>query len=97
MGISRIFKSLLESGKVDIQARCEILRKAVSGTMSKFFKARDRRTDEVVGLKVLDKERDRGIRGPFPRSGQAERGRNRRADAAPADCPHIPPRRHHAG
>ncbi|OHB80937.1 MAG: protein kinase [Planctomycetes bacterium RBG_16_64_10] len=57
MGFGRILKSLLDSGRVDIQARYEILREAVSGTMSKFFKARDRETGEIVGLKVLDKDK----------------------------------------
>lgn len=40
--------------KIDIDARFERLRTAVSGTMSKFFAARDRETDTVVGLKLCD-------------------------------------------
>ena len=55
MGITKFFKSFLDSGKVDIAGRYEILREAVSGTMSNFHMARDRQTDEIVGLKILDK------------------------------------------
>ncbi len=55
MGIGTFFKSLLEGGKVDVSSRYEILRDAVSGTMSDFHMARDRSSGEVIGLKVLDK------------------------------------------
>ncbi|MCH2114653.1 MAG: serine/threonine protein kinase [Pirellulales bacterium] len=57
MGISSFFKSILEGGKVDISKRYEILRDAVSGTMSDFHMARDRKTEQLVGLKILDKEK----------------------------------------
>ena len=57
MGIGEFFKSILEGGKVDIARRYEILREAVSGTMSDFHKARDRQTGQVVGLKILDKKK----------------------------------------
>lgn len=57
--------------KVDVFARYEVLREAISGTMSKFYKARDRETNEIVGLKVLDKaqtaaleQRIRGVKKP---------------------------------
>jgi serine/threonine-protein kinase len=43
--------------KADIDARFERLRTAVSGTMSKFFAARDRETDRIVGLKLCDLEK----------------------------------------
>lgn len=55
--IGDIFKTILESGKVDIAKRYEILRDAVSGTMSDFHMARDRQTEQIVGLKVLDKKK----------------------------------------
>ncbi len=57
MGISSFFKSILEGGKVDIGNRYEFLREATSGTMSDFFMARDRETDQIVGLKILDKKK----------------------------------------
>jgi len=46
--------SFFSSGKLDVRERFELMREAISGTMSKFYMARDRRTREVVGLKILD-------------------------------------------
>ena len=43
--------------KVDIDARFERLKTAISGTMSKFYAARDRENDRVVGLKLCDLEK----------------------------------------
>lgn len=57
MGISSFFKSIIEGGKVDVSRRYEKLRDAVSGTMSDFHMARDRQTDQIVGLKILDKKK----------------------------------------
>jgi serine/threonine-protein kinase len=57
MGIGGFFKSLIEGGKVDVSRRYEILRDAVSGTMSDFHMARDRQTEQIVGLKILDKQK----------------------------------------
>ncbi len=57
MGIGNFFKSILSGGKVDIASRYEILREAVSGTMSNFHMARDRETEQIVGLKILDKDK----------------------------------------
>src|SRR5262249_39208374 len=50
------FLSMLSS-KVDLDSRYELLRETISGTMSSFFKARDRQTGEVVGLKILDADK----------------------------------------
>jgi eukaryotic-like serine/threonine-protein kinase len=57
MGITGFFKSLIEGGRVDVGRRYEILREAVSGTMSSFHMARDRQTTQIVGLKILDKDK----------------------------------------
>ena len=65
MGISQFFKSILDSGKVDVGARYEILREAVSGTMSNFHMARDRETDKIVGLKILDKKKTDALEARF--------------------------------
>lgn len=43
--------------KIDIDVRFERLRTAVSGTMSKFYAARDRESDQLVGLKLCDFEK----------------------------------------
>jgi serine/threonine-protein kinase len=65
MGLSGILKAFLQGSKTDIAARYEILREAVSGTMSKFYKARDRETGQLVGLKVLDKEKTAALEARF--------------------------------
>ncbi|HCK42072.1 MAG: protein kinase [Planctomycetaceae bacterium] len=65
MGISSFFKSILEGGKVDISKRYEILRDAVSGTMSDFHMARDRETTQIVGLKILDKKKHQQLEMRF--------------------------------
>ncbi len=65
MGITQFFKSILEGGKVDIAGRYEILREAVSGTMSNFHMARDRDTEQIVGLKILDKEKTDALEARF--------------------------------
>ncbi len=54
MGLLDQFKSMLGSGRVDVRAKYELLRAVDSGTMSKFYKARDKETGKVVGLKILD-------------------------------------------
>lgn len=64
-GIGAFFKSFLEGGKVDIARRYEVLREAVSGTMSDFQMARDRQTGEIVGLKVLDKAKTEQLEARF--------------------------------
>jgi len=48
------FRPIFGQGKLDVKERFELLREAISGTMSKFYRARDRKTDKVVGLKILD-------------------------------------------
>jgi len=63
--IGDFFKSILEGGKVDIAKRYEILRDAVSGTMSDFHMARDRQTEQIVGLKILDKKKYEQLEARF--------------------------------
>ncbi|MBX3421848.1 MAG: serine/threonine protein kinase [Pirellulaceae bacterium] len=43
--------------RVDIDARFERLKTAVSGTMSRFYAARDRESGKIVGLKLCDLEK----------------------------------------
>ena len=50
-------ESLKSNKRVDIEARFEKKKTAVSGTMSKFYAARDRETDQLVGLKLCDLEK----------------------------------------
>jgi serine/threonine-protein kinase len=65
VGITQFFKSILDGGRVDIASRYEILREAVSGTMSNFHMARDRETDQIVGLKILDKAKTDALEARF--------------------------------
>lgn len=65
MGIGNFFKSMLEGGKVDVQKRYEFLREAVSGTMSDFYMARDRQTEQIVGLKILDRNKTEALDARF--------------------------------
>ncbi len=65
MSIGKFFSSLLSGGKVDVASRYEILREAVSGTMSDFHMARDRSTNEIVGLKILDKAKTDALEARF--------------------------------
>ncbi len=64
--------------KLDYKNRFILLKAAISGTMSSFYMARDRETDKIVGLKILDKaktsiveDRYKGMRGVYkPREGE---------------------------
>lgn len=44
-------------GRLNVKSRFELLREAISGTMSKVYMARDRKFDRIVALKILDKEK----------------------------------------
>jgi serine/threonine-protein kinase len=62
---------IFKDRRVDVTERFERVREAVSGTMSSFFMARDRKTGKTVGLKILDPEkcaafeaRFKGLRKP---------------------------------
>ena len=48
-------------GRLDVHAQFELEREAISGTMSKFYKARDRQSGEIVGLKILDPEKTKAL------------------------------------
>jgi eukaryotic-like serine/threonine-protein kinase len=67
MGLFDSFKSMFAgSGRVNIQDRFEIMREAISGTMSEFFLARDRKQDgKIVGLKILNIEKTDAVEGRF--------------------------------
>jgi len=64
MGLFANLKSLLGS-KADISARFELLKEAISGTMSTFHLARDRQTGQLVGLKLLDPEKTAAFEARF--------------------------------
>ncbi len=57
MGLLDRFQSIFQSDRVNVRERFELLRSAVSGTMSKFYMAHDRKNDKIVGLKIADREK----------------------------------------
>lgn len=65
MGLFDGLKSMFASSRCDVAARFEILREAISGTMSEFYMARDRKNDRIVGLKVLDAKKTLELESRF--------------------------------
>ncbi|MBQ9371469.1 MAG: serine/threonine protein kinase [Thermoguttaceae bacterium] len=73
-----LLEKILGKKKLDYKKRFTLLKAAISGTMSEFYMARDKETDQIVGLKILDKEKTRQIDERFrnmkgvrkPREGQ---------------------------
>jgi len=57
MGLFDRFQSMFQSERVDVRERFEIVRKAISGTMSQFYMARDRKTNRIIGLKIADRDK----------------------------------------
>jgi serine/threonine-protein kinase len=57
MGLLDKLQSLLGGDKTDIAMRFELLSEGFVGTMSRFHKARDRKHDRIVGLKLCDPEK----------------------------------------
>ena len=58
MGMLDKLKSVFQSTqKLDVEARFELLREGVSGTMSNFYMARERKSGEILGLKIGDEEK----------------------------------------
>jgi serine/threonine protein kinase len=57
MGFLDKIQSLIRRGRLDVPSRFELLREAISGTMSNFYMAKDRESGEIVGLKIGDREK----------------------------------------
>jgi eukaryotic-like serine/threonine-protein kinase len=57
MGVFDRLKSLFSNERLNVNARFEILRAAVSGTMSRFYMVRDKNTGQIAGLKIADREK----------------------------------------
>ncbi|MBN2218031.1 MAG: serine/threonine protein kinase [Pirellulales bacterium] len=65
MALRDRLSDFLSGGKLNVRKRFELLRKAISGTMSKFYMARDRKTNEIVGLKILDRDKTTAFMARF--------------------------------
>lgn len=61
-------------GKVDVWRRYEALHHSISGTMSSFYKVRDRETREILGLKILDPKKVGPIEGRYKGLGKPSEG-----------------------
>ncbi len=57
MGFFDKVRAMFQSDRLDVSARFQFRREAISGTMSKFRMARDIHTGKTVGLKILDPEK----------------------------------------
>jgi eukaryotic-like serine/threonine-protein kinase len=57
MNFLQKFGDMFKDKRVDVAERFQLLREAVSGTMSSFYMAKDRTTGKTVGLKILDPEK----------------------------------------
>ena len=60
--LGKLFKV---SSKTNLRSRFELLREAISGSMSAFYMARDRGTKQVVGLKILDRKKTAALEARF--------------------------------
>ncbi len=58
-------KTMLGGGQLNVSKRFALLHEAISGTMSSFYMARDLRTDQVVGLKILDPKKTAAFEARF--------------------------------
>ncbi|HJS09230.1 MAG TPA: serine/threonine-protein kinase, partial [Pirellulales bacterium] len=64
MGLFDNLKSLFDA-RLDVQTRYELMREAISGTMSNFYMARDKQTNKIVGLKILDPQKTQEFEDRF--------------------------------
>ena len=65
MGFADKLRSIFQPSRLNVSERYEVLREAIPGTMSRFYVVRDRRTDDVVGLKICDREKRDLFEGRF--------------------------------
>jgi len=63
----RGFQTWWTGARIDVETRFELIREAAAGTMSRFYMARDRRSDQIVGLKILDREKTDKFESRFAR------------------------------
>ena len=54
MGFFSVLKSVFLSDQLNVAARFDLEREAISGTMSRFYLAKERKTGNVYGLKIVD-------------------------------------------
>jgi serine/threonine-protein kinase len=65
MGILDKLQSFFTSDKADLNLRFDLMSEGFLGTMSRFHRARDRKTDRIVGLKICDPEKTAAFESRF--------------------------------
>ena len=65
---------LFGSSRVDLWKRFERLRESHSGTMSTFYKVKDNRTGEVLGLKIVDQAKAAPVESRYKGLGKPSEG-----------------------
>jgi len=85
MALFNALRSLFSGGRVDVRARFELMREAISGTMSQFYMARERSTGRIVGLKILDIQKTAAFEARFKGIDKPTEGEI----AVQLDHPHI--------
>ena len=65
MGLMDSVKRFLQSQQLDVKERFELIREAVSGTMSKFYMVRDHQRGKIFGLKILDPGKTQAFESRF--------------------------------
>jgi eukaryotic-like serine/threonine-protein kinase len=58
-------KTIFSGNRLKVSARYALLREAISGTMSSFYMARDLKTGQIVGLKILDPQKTKNFEARF--------------------------------
>ena len=59
------FDNLFGKKRLDYHDRFELLQSAISGTMSQVYKAKDRKTGQIVALKILDLQKQNNVEARF--------------------------------
>ncbi len=65
MGLLSVVRSFLPSKKLRVSERFELVRELGSGSMSRFYKVRERQTGTLYGLKVMDAAKTAAFEAKF--------------------------------
>ncbi len=68
------FRNPWGNHRVNVEDRFELIREAAAGTMSRFYMARDRKLNRIVGLKLLDVEKTEKFEARFSRLNKPTEG-----------------------
>ena len=74
MNLWKRFRTLGAIRRVNVEDRFELIREAAAGTMSRFYMARDRKADRVVGLKLIDNQKIKKFEARFARFNKPSEG-----------------------